>query len=197
MSQLASLQQQQRLRHRQHQPTEPCECLRPVIRVFGLLTSFVICGVGVDVYMHGYQAGLYILISALSVLFIEIKWLITIFIRTLCGDDNYHAVSCCLRCWRSTSLLGGWRPAPFYIAVGVALVVWPHNLWLSYVAGMLLLLLAMLRLCGLLRFSRGVAKVEGLLTQCDFEKVSGYGEEDFAEVSAHMEDEEPIDDDVC
>jgi len=26
--------------HHRHQSAEPCECLRPVIRVFGLLTSF-------------------------------------------------------------------------------------------------------------------------------------------------------------
>lgn len=36
--------QSQRVRrarhHRRNQSAEPCECLRPVIRVFGLLTSF-------------------------------------------------------------------------------------------------------------------------------------------------------------
>jgi len=69
-------------------------------------------------------------------------------------------------------LLGGWRPAPLYVIMGVALVIFPHNLWLSYVAGMLLLLLALLRLCTLLRFRGGPShfKDEGLLPQCDFEK---------------------------
>ncbi|XP_034482971.1 uncharacterized protein LOC117788342 [Drosophila innubila] len=196
-------EQLQRRRRRCRQPVEPCECLRPVIRVFGLLTSFVICGVGVDVYMHGYQAGLYILFSALLVLFIEIKWLITIFLHLQCGDDNYHNSSC-LDCWRLSMLLGGWRPAPIYVAMGVALIILPHNLWLSYVAGMLLLLLALLRLCTLLRFSEGAShfKDEGLLPQCDFEKVSSFVdsvEDDIAEVSVtHPDDEEAaIDDDVC
>ncbi|XP_060656378.1 uncharacterized protein LOC132791465 [Drosophila nasuta] len=198
-------EQLQRRRRRCRQPAEPCECLRPVIRVFGLLTSFVICGVGVDVYMHGYQAGLYILFSALLVLFIEIKWLITIFLQLQCGDNNYHSSSCCLDCWRCSMLLGSWRPAPIYVAVGVALIIFPHNLWLSYVAGMLLLLLALLRLCTLLRFNGGGAnhfKDEGLLPQCDFEKVSSFVdsvEDDFAEVCVSQpEDEEAaMDDDIC
>ncbi|KAH8408044.1 hypothetical protein KR222_002206 [Zaprionus bogoriensis] len=196
-------EQLQRRRRRCRQPAEPCECLRPVIRVFGLLTSFVICGVGVDVYMHGYQAGLYILFSALFVLFIEIKWLITIFLQLQCGDDNYHS-SGCLDCWRFTHWLGSWRPVPIYVLMGAALILYPHNLWLSYVAGMLLLLLALLRLGTLLRLGGGTTpyKDEGLLPQCDFEKVSSFVdsvEDDFAEVSASLPDDEdaPMDDDVC
>ncbi|EDV97957.1 GH17172 [Drosophila grimshawi] len=124
--------------------------------------------------MHGYPAGLFILSS-------------------------------CLGCWRLTTLLGGWRPAPIYVAMGVALILYPHNLWLSYVAGMFLLLLALFRLCTLLRFGGGGAghfKDEGLLPQCDFEKVSSFVdsvEDDFAEVGAsQQDDEEPtIDDDAC
>ncbi|XP_017840431.1 uncharacterized protein LOC108598325 [Drosophila busckii] len=196
-------EQLQRQRRRCRQPVEPCECLRPVIRVFGLLTSFVICGVGVDVYMHGYQAGMYILFSALLVLFIEIKWLITIFLRLQCGDDNYQNTDFCLACWRFSSLLGGWRPAPIYIVLGVTLALYPHNLWLSYVAGMLLCLLALLRLSTLLKLLGGGAhfKDEGLLPQCEFEKVSSFVdsvEDDFAEVIVSQEnDEPPMDDDVC
>lgn len=33
-------EQLQRRRRHCRQPVEPCDCLRPVIRVFGLLTSF-------------------------------------------------------------------------------------------------------------------------------------------------------------
>ncbi|EDW69843.2 uncharacterized protein [Drosophila virilis] len=197
-------EQLQRRRRRCRQPAEPCECLRPVIRVFGLLTSFVICGVGVDVYMHGYQAGLFIIFSALLVLFIELKWLITIFLQLQCGDDNYHNSSSCLDCWRLSTLLGGWRPTPIYVAMGVTLIIFPHNLWLSYVAGMFLLLLALLRLCTLLRFGGGAGhfKDEGLLPQCDFEKVSSFVdsvEDDCAEVSVSQpDDEEPtMEDEVC
>lgn len=43
MSQMQLQHQQQpcrRQRRRHNHQSEPCECLRPVIRVFGLLTSF-------------------------------------------------------------------------------------------------------------------------------------------------------------
>ncbi|KAH8240130.1 hypothetical protein KR032_011412, partial [Drosophila birchii] len=208
------LQQQRHRRGRHHHRLQSaeCECLRPVIRVFGLLTSFVICGVGVDVYMHGYQAGLYIVFSAVLVMFIEIKWLVTIFLQLQCSENNYQRTSCnCLACWRLSAICGGWRPTPVYAVIGVCLILYPHNLWLSYVAGMFLILLGLLRLCTLLRFSP--SKDEGLLPQCDFEKVSSFVdnmEDDFAEVSAsqaaldddeaeeEVDDNHPaIDDDVC
>ncbi|KAH8270409.1 hypothetical protein KR018_009766 [Drosophila ironensis] len=212
-------QQQQRLRRARHHQqrrhnhqSEPCECLRPVIRVFGLLTSFVICGVGVDVYMHGYHAGLYIVFAAVLVMFIEIKWLVTIFLQLQCAEDRYQRRSCCcLACWRLSAICGGWRPTPVYAAIGVYLILYPHNLWLSYVAGMFLILLGLLRLSTLFRLSP--SKEEGLLPQCDFEKVSSFVDnmdDDFAEVSASqagLEDEDvaeeevdyhpAVDDDVC
>ncbi|EDV52346.2 uncharacterized protein Dere_GG16029, isoform C [Drosophila erecta] len=183
--------QSQRVRrarhHRRHQSAEPCECLRPVIRVFGLLTSF-----------------------AVLVMLIEIKWLVTIFLQLQCAEDNYQRRSCsCSSCWRLSAICGGWRPTPVYAAIGICLILYPHNLWLSYVAGMFLILLGLLRLCTLLRFSP--SKEEGLLPQCDFEKVSSFVdtmEDDFAEVSASQaaledeaeeegDDQPAIDDDVC
>ncbi|KAH8328271.1 hypothetical protein KR067_007520 [Drosophila pandora] len=215
MSQMQLQQQQQqcrRQRRRHNHQSEPCECLRPVIRVFGLLTSFVICGVGVDVYMHGYQAGLYIVFSAVLVMFIEIKWLVTIFLQLQCAEDNYQRRSCsCLACWRLSAICGGWRPTPVYAVIGICLILYPHNLWLSYVAGMFLILLGLLRLSTLFRFSP--SKDEGLLPQCDFEKVSSFVdnmEDDFAGISASQtalddddeaeeeaDDHPAIDDDVC
>lgn len=49
--------------------------------------------------------------------------------------------------------------------------MWPHNLWLSYVAGVQLIILAILRLFTIFRYS-GAGKDEGLLPQYDdsFEK---------------------------
>ncbi|KAH8373377.1 hypothetical protein KR009_004581 [Drosophila setifemur] len=214
--QLQQQHQQQRLRCGRHhlryvRHSEPCECLRPVIRVFGLLTSFVICGVGVDVFMHGYRAGLYIVFSAILVMFIEIKWLVTIFLQLQCAEGNYQRRFCsCLACWRISAICGGWRPTPVYAVIGICLILYPHNLWLSYVAGMFLIFLGILRLCTLLRFSP--SKDEGLLPQCDFEKVSSFVdnmEDDFAKAGASqsaLDDDEAeeegddhlaIDDDVC
>lgn len=64
-----------------------------------------------------------------------------------------------------TAVVGGWRLAPFYLAIGVALLIWPFRLWLSYVAGCQLIILAILRLFTVCRYGRG--KGEGLLPQFD------------------------------
>lgn len=91
-------------------------------------------------------------------------------------SDNYQSTGwTCLDCWRFSDLLSSWRPAAIYVPMGVALMLYPHNLWLSYVAGMLLLLLALLRLGTLLPLGRDSASAQhkdegGLLPQCDFEK---------------------------
>ncbi|XP_068149281.1 uncharacterized protein [Drosophila tropicalis] len=174
------LQQQHQHHHHigHHQPGDPCACLRPVIRVFGLLTSFVICGVGVDIYIHGYQAGLYVLFAAFLVLIIEIKWLINMFLQFQGSerrDVNYRRSNQgrCLACWIFASwLAGGWRPTPIYVVMAISLILYPHNLWLSQVAGIFLLLLGLLRLATLLRFI-SLAKLtcdESLLPHYDFEK---------------------------
>ncbi|XP_037940679.1 uncharacterized protein LOC119673470 [Teleopsis dalmanni] len=183
------------LHRRRRQAAEPCSCLRPVIRIFGIITAFAICGVGVDVYYHGYSAGLYILISSIVIFFLEVKWIITLFLHLLFGSDSY---TFWLRRWHDCKVIGGWRLAPIYGAIGIALLLWPHNLWLSYVAGVLLIFLAVLRLCTIIRF-RSSAKVDGLVPQCDFEQIVSYPdlpEDSFAEVCTNLEDEDPIDD-VC
>ncbi|XP_075163457.1 uncharacterized protein LOC142236092 [Haematobia irritans] len=180
---------------RRRQFGEPCDCLKPLIRVFGVMTACVICGVGVDVYLHGYQAGLFILISSIIILFFEVKWVITLFLQLLFGNDNY---SKCLRCWAFCKFFGSWRLSLPYMAIGTTLMVWPHNLWLSYVAGILLILLAVLRLCLVFRFSNN-AKDEGLLPQCDFEKIESgpdIAEEGFIEIGPCLDEDEALDD-VC
>lgn len=75
--------------------------------------------------------------------------------------------SCCVNYWSLLRYAGGWRLAPLYIAIGVALHIWPHNLWLSYVAGTQLIILAILRLLTIFKFNINSNKDEGLLP--DFE----------------------------
>uniref|UniRef100_A0A182YS57 Uncharacterized protein n=1 Tax=Anopheles stephensi TaxID=30069 RepID=A0A182YS57_ANOST len=53
-----------------------------------------------------------------------------------------------------------------YVALGIALLVWPHRLWLSHVAGGLLLGLAMLRLLTVCKF-RPHGKDDELLNHFD------------------------------
>lgn len=52
----------------------------------------------------------------------------------------------CLKCWSWSGFFGSWRICFPYVALGVALIMWPRNLWLSYVGGALLLILALLRM---------------------------------------------------
>lgn len=54
--------------------------------------------------------------------------------------------SLCLQCWKWTGVFGSWRLSFPYVALGVALIMWPHNLWLSYVGGVQLIILAILRM---------------------------------------------------
>jgi Transmembrane protein family 72 len=59
--------------------------------------------------------------------------------------------SLCVQCWKWTGFLGSWRLSFPYVAIGVALIMWPHNLWLSYIGGVQLIILAMLRMLTVFR----------------------------------------------
>lgn len=78
----------------------------------------------------------------------------------------------CARCWSLCRLVGGWRLSPPYVALGVALIMWPHRLWLSHVAGVQMIMLAVLRLFTIFRYGGSRGKGDELLPQHDdsFEK---------------------------
>lgn len=70
---------------------------------------------------------------------------------------------CSSLCWWFNNTLSGWRLSPFYIALGVALLMWPNSLWLSSVVGVQLLFLAILRLFTVIRHQNNTNKCESLL----------------------------------
>ncbi|XP_026480467.1 uncharacterized protein LOC113386925 [Ctenocephalides felis] len=77
------------------------------------------------------------------ILFLETMWCVTLFLQ-ICLRDEYNGL---ISCWdKSSNLLGSWRLAPPYVAIGVALIVWPQGLWLSPVAGGMLIVLAVCHL---------------------------------------------------
>lgn len=80
--------------------------------------------------------------------------------------SEHSSKSKCFQCWSYCRYAGGWRLSFPYIAMGVALLMWPHNLWLSYVAGVQLIVLAVLRIFTIFRMSPN-GKDEGLLPQMD------------------------------
>lgn len=80
------------------------------------------------------------------------------------SSNDYSSL--CYQCWSCTAFFGGWRLAPPYIALGIFLIMWPHHLWLSYVGGVQLIILALLRLCTIFKFKpRFKEGDEGLLPQ--------------------------------
>lgn len=79
------------------------------------------------------------------------------------GYQRNETNVCCSFCWCLNNTLSGWRLSPFYIALGVALLMWPNSLWLSSVVGVQLLLLAILRLFTVIRYQNSTNKCETLL----------------------------------
>jgi hypothetical protein len=74
--------------------------------------------------------------------------------------------SLCIHCWKCTGFFGSWRLSFPYVALGVALLMWPHNLWLSYVGGVQLIILALLRMFTIFRINiRG--REDSLLPEFD------------------------------
>ncbi|XP_053687103.1 uncharacterized protein LOC128736641 [Sabethes cyaneus] len=151
-------------RNRRRQLGAPCYCLRPLIRIWGVVTAIVVSGVGVDIMVHGFTAGVYIIVASAVIFLLEIKWIFTLFIHLLCTSHDYSAG--CHKCWNVCRFCGGWRLSFPYVALGIALIIWPHRLWLSHVAGGLLIVLALLRLLTLCQF-RPNGRDEELLNHFD------------------------------
>ncbi|XP_065086663.1 uncharacterized protein LOC135708469 isoform X2 [Ochlerotatus camptorhynchus] len=190
-------------RNRRRQLGGPCHCLRPLIRIWGIVTAIVVSGVGVDIMVHGYTAGVYIIVASVVIFILEIKWLFTLFIHLLCASggssDNDFSTSC-HKCWNICRLCGGWRLSFPYVALGIALIMWPHRLWLSHVAGGQLIGLALLRLLTLCQF-RQSGKDEELLNHFD-EHVDKYDnltdvlvDDSMPKPGQSLEDEDEYDED--
>lgn len=91
--------------------------------------------------------------------------LVLVMVAGWCLSKFYRsdASAYCSCCRRLNNFLSGWRLSPFYIALGVALLMWPNSLWLSSVVGIQLLILAILRLFTIFRYQSNTIKCESLL----------------------------------
>lgn len=118
------------------------EYLVPFTRFWGVFTSVILCGVGVDVTFHHHAVGIYIIIGAVVVFFLEITWAVTLFLQ-VCLRNEYSPV---YRCWDAVLWLDRWKKALLYLAFSILLFIHPHRLWLSSAAGVMLVLLACLYL---------------------------------------------------
>ncbi|XP_021933769.1 transmembrane protein 72 isoform X2 [Zootermopsis nevadensis] len=118
------------------------EYLVPFTRFWGVFTSVILCGVGVDVAFHHHAVGIYVIIGAVVVFFCEVTWAVTLFLQ-VCLRNEYSPV---YRCWDVVLWLDCWKKTLLYVALSVLLFIHPHQLWLSSVAGVMLVLLASLYL---------------------------------------------------
>ncbi|KAK7791570.1 hypothetical protein R5R35_002861 [Gryllus longicercus] len=86
--------------------------------------------------------GVYVIVASVIVFFLEITWAITLFLH-VCLRNEYSPG---LRCWDAVLWIDLWKKSVLYAAFSVALFVRPHRLWLSSVAGVMLVLLALMYL---------------------------------------------------
>ncbi|XP_011303190.1 uncharacterized protein [Fopius arisanus] len=115
--------------------------LEILIRILGVVTAIIVCGVGADIAYHRHVMGYYVTVASALIFFLEITWAITLFVQICLRNDESH----CSRCWLSVLMVTrGWRRALFYLPLSCILAWKPHNLWLSFVAAGLLAALSLL-----------------------------------------------------
>ncbi|XP_014244750.1 uncharacterized protein LOC106663975 [Cimex lectularius] len=114
----------------------------PIIRFYGIFTSVVFCGVGIDIALHKHNIGVFYIICSMVVFFFEITWVITLFLQ-MCLVDELHP---CFQCWEKVLWFRLWKKSILYSLFAFILFVKPKNVWLSLMAGILLLFLAVLYL---------------------------------------------------
>ncbi|CAI6362979.1 unnamed protein product [Macrosiphum euphorbiae] len=111
-----------------------------VIRIFGVFTAIVMFGVGVDIAIHHHEFGLYIMLMSLLVFFLEITWAITLFLN-VCIKNEFSPI---FNFWEIVLWLRLWKKSLLYTVFSLVFFLWPHGLWLSNIAGALLLWLSFL-----------------------------------------------------
>lgn len=129
-----------------YQEESRCICiwdyLVPLTRFWGIFTSVVMCGVGVDVTIHHHHTGVYVILASLIVFFLEITWAVTLFLQ-VCVQNEQNAV---FQCWDGVLWINRWKKTIIYWSFSILLILKPHRLWLSSVAGVMLVLLGILYL---------------------------------------------------
>ncbi|XP_066984312.1 transmembrane protein 72-like [Macrobrachium rosenbergii] len=140
-------------------------------RLLGVATSVVLWGVGVDMVYHHHTLGAYILALSITVLFLEITWTVTLFLRVCVRNEN----SGVLHCWSKVLWFDTWKKAVVYWICAGAILIKPHTLWLTSAAGGMLISLGFLHL--LLVYKKKLEAKEALLEAKEDSYDSRYEEE--------------------
>ncbi|XP_037802782.1 uncharacterized protein LOC119597309 [Penaeus monodon] len=96
-------------------------------RALGVATAVVLWGVGVDMVYHHHNLGAYILMFSITLLFLEITWVVTLFL-TVCVRNESSRV---FACWGVVLWLDTWKKALLYWTFASLLLIKPHTLWLT------------------------------------------------------------------
>ncbi|XP_024214991.2 transmembrane protein 72 [Halyomorpha halys] len=118
------------------------EYVKNFTRFWGVITAVVLCGVGVDIAAHHHTIGIYYVICSFVVFFLEITWIITLFVQ-LCIRNEFHP---CLTCWSKVLWFRLWKRSLLYAIIALVLFLKPHRLWLSIASGVQLVILSSLYL---------------------------------------------------
>uniref|UniRef100_A0A1B6DE42 Uncharacterized protein n=1 Tax=Clastoptera arizonana TaxID=38151 RepID=A0A1B6DE42_9HEMI len=105
--------------------------LTPFTRFWGIFTSIVLCGVGVDISMHHYTEGYYLIIGSIIVFVFEIAWAVTLFLQVCLKNEN----SMVYKGWDIVLWCRLWKRSLLYMFFATYLFLKPHRLWLSLVSG--------------------------------------------------------------
>ncbi|XP_047490689.1 uncharacterized protein LOC125040192 [Penaeus chinensis] len=126
-------------------------------RALGVATAVVLWGVGVDMVYHHHNLGAYILMFSITLLFLEVTWVVTLFL-TVCVRNESSRV---FACWGVVLWLDTWKKALLYWTFASLLLIKPHTLWLTTVSGGMLIGLGFLHL--LLVYKKKLEAKEALL----------------------------------
>ncbi|XP_065170614.1 uncharacterized protein [Atheta coriaria] len=111
-------------------------------RAWGILTAIVICSIGVEVVFYSHSTGYYFIGGGLLLLLLETAWVIGVFLR-ICIRNEEHKV---FRYWSVVQWFDCWKRTLVYGPLAALPILFPHRMWLSYVAGAQLIALAVFHL---------------------------------------------------
>ncbi|XP_070545304.1 transmembrane protein 72-like [Ptychodera flava] len=127
---------------------ERCGCCRFVwshftfvTRIWGIATAVGLWGIGVEV-IHGglhLEIGLYLIITAILVTFLEF-----LFILDKCATKCCKEESCIFKCWSLITWIDNWKRSILYALLSIVCFLNPTTVWQAVISGIMLVVSALL-----------------------------------------------------
>ncbi|XP_064603482.1 uncharacterized protein LOC135468919 [Liolophura sinensis] len=103
-------------------------------RIWAAATVLGLWGIGVEALYFGHLLGIYLIVLAALLSFLESVFLINYFI-IICTDETSMR---CLRVWDGILWLDDWRKGLLYLVLAVPCFVQPHQVWMALISGCML-----------------------------------------------------------